>query len=600
MASPSGGDYDFDPPVVVRSTPGFNATNVTSNKIQIVFDELVQIENPNEKVIVTPPQRRLPKIQAISNSIIVELRDTLIEETTYTIDFTDAIADNNEKNILENFSMSFSTGNVVDSLAVSGKVLIANNLEPVKGIYVGLHSDLNDSAFIKKAFDRISRTNEKGEFSIKGIAAGKYRLYALNDMNRSFRYENQADAIAFLDSLIVPAHTKAFRPDTIFNADFSIDTIVNVAYTRLLPDDIVLKAFTSSFQRQYLQKYERLTGDVLSIYFGGATSLAEVKPLNFDGSKNWNVLERSQYNDTLKYWIIDPEVIQMDTIALQVSYIASDSLNNPVPQTDTLNFISRKVRQPQKEEDKENVIFLELRNNLKGIMNVYDVIDIKFSQPVKDFDESKFSLQRVVDSVTYVNEKISVLGDSLSPLHYKIKHKWQPNAFYRFVVDSAAFHSYTGLANNKMNTSFKTKSLEEYGDLYINLSGLEIGKPAFVELLNSSDSPVRKSYVKDGGVLFMNLDPGKYYARIVIDANDNGKWDTGDYYKKQQPEDVFYYNKYFEIKAYWNLEEDWNIRALEIDKQKPEEITKNKPQRKESRKKMMEQNDARSRQQGMN
>jgi hypothetical protein len=591
MASPSGGDYDFDPPRIVKSTPGFNAVNVTDSKLQIVFDELVQVDNPNEKVIVTPPQRRLPKIQAISDKVIVELRDTLLPNTTYTIDFTDAIADNNEKNALENFSISFSTGSAIDSLAISGKVLTANNLEPVKGIYVGLHSDLNDSAFVKKVFDRISRTNENGEFTIRGIGAGQYRLYALNDPNRSFKYENPANEIAFLDSLVIPSHMPALRPDTVFKQDMSVDTIIQRPYTRFLPDDILLRSFVSAFQRQYLQKHERPAGNELRIYFGGATKLAEVKPLNFDADSDWCLLERSLKNDTLKYWITNPEIIKTDTLVLQVNYQVTDSLNRTVPATDTLSFINRirpnRQKNDKKDGDKETAEALQLSHNLKSTLNVYDNIVLKFGQPVSDFDESKFVLQHLVDTV-YENEKISLLRDTLNPLRYTIKYKWLPGNSYRFMVDSAAFHSYTELANNKMGVSFKIKNLEEYGNLLIRLNGLESGKPAFVELLSSSDAPLRKAKVINDGAVFMHLDPGKYYARIIMDANDNGKWDTGDYYQKIQPEEVYYYDRYIEIKEFFDITEEWNIDAAVQGRQKPLEITKNKPKEKESKRKLLE------------
>jgi hypothetical protein len=603
MSSPTGGDYDFDPPVVLRSVPDFNAIRVTDNKLQITFNELIQVENPNEKVIVTPPQKRLPKIQSISNRVIVELRDTLLPNTTYTIDFTDAIADNNEKNALENFSISFSTGDAVDSLCISGKVLAAENLEPVKGIYVGLHSDLNDSAFVKKAFDRISRTNEKGEFTIKGIKEGAYRLYALDDPNRNFKYENPANAVAFLDSLVVPAHTQAVRPDTLFNKDMTVDTIIQKPYTRFLPDDILLKAFVSAFQRQYLQKHERPAANELRIYFGGATRLPELLPLNFDGNKEWYVLERSLKNDSLKYWLVDTLAIKMDTLLVQVNYQITDSLNNPVPATDTLSFINRKAKpQPKdnkKKDEKSDSPALPLASNLKASMNVYESIVLKFGQPPRDFDSTKFVLQRQVDTV-YVDEKIHIAQDSLNPLRYIIKHKWQPGQGYRFGVDSAAFHSYTGLANNKLNIPFKIRSLEEYGNLWIEIRGLKADETAFVELLNTADAPIRKAKVKDGGALFMNLDPANYYARIILDANGNGKWDTGDYFKKIQPEEVYYYNKYFEIKEYWNVEEQWDIRAVEPTKQKPLEITKNKPQEKKTKREQLEQQEKRNNQQGAN
>jgi len=594
MASPGGGDYDYDPPKVVRSSPAFNVTNYTGTKIEIVFDELVQLEKPMEKVIVTPPQKRLPVIQAISNKVKVELRDTLLPNTTYIVDFTDAVADYNEKNVLENFVFSFSTGDVIDSLAVSGKVLTADNLEPVKGIYVGLHSNLNDTAFTKIRFDRISRTNERGEFTVKGISEGKYRIYALDDINRDYMYDNPAEAIAFFDSIVVPSYTQAFRTDTIYKKDLTVDTVMSIPYTKFLPNNIVLKSFMSDFKRQYLQKTERTTANQMKIFFGAPTEMPKVTPLNFTDSPDWSVLERSRGNDTLQYWIVDPRIVQMDTLTFEVAYHKSDSLNQPVWTTDTLNFINRSRRTREKDDkkdkDKEDIKFLRIDTNLKGIMNVYDPINIVFDQPVKDSIENKFYLQRLVDS-TYVDEEIKFVRDSLNPRKYTMRHRWRPEGEYLFTADSAAIYSYTDLWNDKLEAKFKIKALNEYGRLYISISGLNTDSPVYVELLNSSDVPVRKGMIRDGGVGFSNIDPGNYYARLFIDENRNGVWDTGDYNKKRQPEQVYYYNKYFEIKANWDLEEAWNVTALDIDKQKPLEITKNKPQEKETKRQQMEKRD---------
>jgi len=605
MASPSGGDYDFDPPKIVRTIPALNSTNVMPKKIEIIFDELVQVENVSDKVIVTPPQKKMPQIQAISNKVVVQLKDTLMPNTTYTIDFTDAIVDNNEKNPFENFAFSFSTGDVIDTLAVSGKVLDAQSLEPVKGIYVGLHDDLNDSAFITKPFDRISRTNDKGEFTIRGIASKEYKIYALNDVGRTYVYDNRDNAIAFLDTLISPSHVQAFREDTVFNKAGIVDSVKTVEYTRFLPDNIVLRSFTSSAKRQYFQKHERSTADQVRIIFGAPTQLAEVTPLNFESTDNsWSVLERSAGNDSLLYWITDPKIVEMDTLKLQVKYNVTDSLYNIVSKTDTLSFIDRNKRKAKekdnkkKKDEKEEVIFLGA--SLKGVSNLFDTVAVTFAQPVYDFDKEKFTLQRLVDSV-YVDEAFEIMQNPNNPRIYSFIHKWEPGQSYKLFADSAAFHGYSELWTNKLSTTFGIRKLEEYGDLYIGLSGLENGTSAFVELLNASDKPVRKSKVRyqdgEAGALFMHLMPGKYYARITMDKNANGVWDTGDYYKQEEPEIVYYCDKYFEVLANWQKEEHWDIMALPIDKQKPLEITKNKPKEKESRRKQLEEQENKQRKQ---
>ena len=181
MGQPDGGWYDDDPPKVIGSSPLDQSANVHSKKITIFFDEYIRLEDASNKVIVSPPQLEMPEIKAAGKRIIVELKDTLKENTTYTIDFSDAITDNNEGNPMGNYTYCFSTGEQIDTFEVAGYVLDASNLEPIKGIMVGLYDDLADSAFKTKPVLRVSRTDGSGHFVVKGVAPGKYRAYALKD-----------------------------------------------------------------------------------------------------------------------------------------------------------------------------------------------------------------------------------------------------------------------------------------------------------------------------------------------------------------------------------------------------------------------------------
>jgi hypothetical protein len=255
MAAPTGGVYDVDPPKVRKANPGFNALGITPSKIEIEFDENIKIKSPSEKVIITPPQQILPIIRSVGKKAVVELKDELKPNTTYTIDFTDAIADNAEENPLENFVFSFSTGDQLDTLSISGKVLAAQDLEPVTGTYVGIHSNFDDTVFTRVPFERISRTDSRGNFTVRGMAPGKYKVFALNDQNSDYKYDNPQEVIAFLDSIVIPSSMSAVRQDTVFVDSITIDTIRTVQYTRFLPDDLVLRSFQSDFQRQYLQKH---------------------------------------------------------------------------------------------------------------------------------------------------------------------------------------------------------------------------------------------------------------------------------------------------------------------------------------------------------
>ena len=319
IATPTGGLYDVDPPKVVKATPDFNSLNNSNTKIEILFDENIKIEKPMDKVIIAPPQQKFPIIKAQGKKAIVELEDELLPNTTYTIDFTDAIVDNNEGNTLENFSYSFSTGDHIDTLAISGTVLKAENLEPAQGIYVGVHSNLNDTAFTNLPFERISRTDSRGKFTIKGIAEGEYKIYALNDLNRSYSYDNPQEEIAFLDSIFIPSSEPAVRNDTVFLDSLTIDTIHEVKYTRFIPDNILLRSFESGFQRQYLQKHERNLDHKLELFFAAPTQAAQFTLLEpLPSSDKWFVKESSATNDSVSIWITDSLVYNADTVKLKV------------------------------------------------------------------------------------------------------------------------------------------------------------------------------------------------------------------------------------------------------------------------------------------
>ena len=588
IAAPTGGLYDVDPPKVVKASPDFDALNNSRTKIEIIFDENIKIEKPMEKVIIAPPQQKFPVIKAQGPKVIVELEDELKPNTTYTIDFTDAIVDFNEGNTLENFSYSFSTGDHLDTLAVSGIVLNADNLEPTQGIYVGVHSNLNDSAFTQLPFERISRTDSRGRFTIKGIAEGKYKVYALNDLNRSYTYDNPQEAIAFLDSILIPSSESAVRNDTVFKDSITIDTILNIKYTRFIPDDLLLKSFESGFARQYLQKHERSMPHKLDLFFAAPTQPAEFRLLEpIATSDKWYVKENSITNDSVSIWITDSLIYKADTVKLIVDYLRTDTLNNHVLNTDTLSFTIRggqkKKSEPKKkkegEEDKEPIRHLAIKNNVQSTHEIYNSLFLEFEQPIANFDSSEIKLQHEVDS-TFNPIEYTLLPDSLNERRYRIEHRWEPGEKYKLLIDSAAFVSEYGLHNNKLEQVFTVKKLELYGNLMFIISGLPEGKTAYVELLDAQDKPFRKVRVLNNEALFMDLNPSKIYARLFIDENEDGEWTTGDYDLKRMPETVYYNPKWYEIRAFTNHEESWNINERPFDKQKPLDITKNKPEEK--------------------
>ena len=579
IGSPNGGPYDEDPPKFVSSTPVPNQVNYKGKKIEILFDELIQIDKPSENVIITPPQMELPIIRSAGKKAVIELKDTLKENTTYTIDFTNSIADNNEKNVYENFSFAFSTGDVIDTLEVSGVLLNAENLEPMPGITIGLHSNLEDSAFVKLPFDRTSRTNDKGQFTIRNIAPGTYHIFALNDVNRDYKFDQPGEDIAFLDSVIVPTFELTSRQDTAWKDSLTIDTIRTVGYTRFMPDNIELRLFKEKFERQYMVKPERPDEKYFTLRFNSKLDTVPVPvPINFTPEDSaWYFVQQTEGGLAVNYWLADSTVWKQDTLQVQVSYPKSDSLNILRPQTDTVQVVMRRrpaEKKKKKKDEPEPIDFLGMQVNASGSMNLFDTISVTFSEPVLDINEDMFFLDQKVDTVWNAVD-FEFFPDTANSLNFFIKRPWKYGEEYRIEVDSAAITSLYGKWNNFFTSEFKIKKEDEYGHFYLNIVGVDT--TAFVELLSSGDAPVRKAKVKDGGVLFMDLKPDKYYARIIIDTNDNGVWDTGNYAEKRQPEKVYYSPKMYEIMQNWQVEETWNVTSTPLAKQKPLEITKNKP-----------------------
>jgi hypothetical protein len=583
IGSPNGGPYDEAPPKYVSSNPLPLQKNYTGKKVEIVFDELIQLEKPSENVIITPPQMETPVIKTVGKKVVVELKDSLKENTTYTIDFTNSLSDNNEKNVLENYTFSFSTGDIIDSLEISGIVLNAENLEPMSGITVGIHSNLEDSAFVSLSFDRTSRTNERGRFTIRNVAPGSYRVYALNDVNRDYRFDQPGEEIAFWDSIIVPSAIGASRIDTLWKDSLTIDTIKTVDYTRYLPDDITLMLFKEDFSRQYMSKPERPDQKYFTLKFNAPLdTLPSLRPINFDIDKDeeWFVTQRSEDLLSVNYWMKDSLVYQKDTLELEITYPKSDSLNILCPQTDTVSVVMKhngKVQPKKKSKDDkpEPVEHLSLQSNASGTINIYDTISVVFGEPIANISKETFVLEEKVDSLYNIVD-FDFFVDSLNPMKFYINRKWNYEQEFSLRVDSGVVESLYGKTNNTFDGKFKIKKEDEYGHLYININGLA-DSCAFVELLSSSDAVVRRSPVKDGGALFMDLKPDKYFARLIIDSNCNGKWDTGKYDEKRHAEQVYYSPKKYDVPQNWQVEETWDISVVPFDKQKPLEVTKNKP-----------------------
>ncbi len=617
MGQPDGGWYDETPPRVIGANPADGGVNVKAKKVSIFFDEYIKLDNPSEKVVVSPPQLETPEIKASGKKITVSLVDSLKPNTTYTIDFSDAISDNNENNPLGNYTYSFSTGEVIDTMEVSGYVLESENLEPIKGILVGLYSDQADSAFKTKPMLRVSRTDSRGRFVIKGIAPGTYRIYALQDMDGNYMFSQKSEKLAFSHDLIVPSSKPDVRQDTTWIDSLHIKSIDQVNYTHFLPDDIVLRAFSEILTDRSFLKAERKEANNFSLFFSyGDSILPQIKGLNFN-EKDAFVVETNDRKDSITYWLKDTALVNQDTLNIELAYRMTDSTGVLVNKLDTLELLSKQpYAKRQKQLAKELEDWTKKQEKLKKKGMPYDSImpvkplqvqvgvssqldpdkniSFTFPTPLAKADTAGIHLYAKHDTLWYRApfEFRPIPGKNRE---YELRGEWRPDIEYSLEVDSMAFQDIYGLVSAPIKQGFKVSSLDEYGTLLVNITSLN-DQPLIVQLLNAQDQVVKQVKANNGVAEFYYLKPEKYYMRLIVDSNDNGKWDTGDYDKDQQAEEVYYYPDFIECKAKWDMTESWDPKSTPLSRQKPGAITKQKP---DKEKKVKNQNAERAKKLGI-
>lgn len=589
IGNPSGGPIDKTPPIFMRSNPTPNAVNVKDRKIEIFFDEIVTLKDPSTKIIVSPAQTEMPRMSALGRKVTVELVDSLLPNTTYTIDFSNSIQDNNEGNAIDNFAFAFSTGSVIDSMRVSGYVLDSRTLEPMQSVVVGLQSNLADSAFHKEKLQRVALTNDRGQFTIRNVSPGSYHIFALKDLDRDYKFGNPTEDIAFLDSIIVPSIGSREAADTVYNDLNEIDTIMRATRPAYFPNDILLSMFNEDRKSQYLANNLRVDSTRISLTFAAASDTLPSLSIvgRNDVPDQWYTLERSQTNDTLTYWIRPPHLVSADTLIVATTYLRTDTASNLSWGTDTLKFTFQRQKAKKKKKNEETdsleqIRFMELHPLANGTQEVYAPLLLQTGTPIERYSREAFHLQRKLqnDTTFYPAEikSIALRDSTLSRRDLMLKVDWEPGAAYTFAVDSLAMTDIYGLQTKPLKVDFNVRKMEEYGNIVFNIPAVR--DSAIVELLDGTEKIVLRAPVKSHRAELLNLLPGKYYARLFIDRNGNGKYDTGNYDMHLQPEETVYYPGAINLKKNWDVEQTWDIYATPIDKQKSEAIKKNKPERK--------------------
>ena len=568
MGMPSGGLKDTIPPVVVYSLPAFNQTNFKDQKIKLTFDEYVITDGLNEKFMVSPPISKRPIFKTKGKSLIIDLNEKLKPNTTYSLDFKDGIADNNEKNPLRNLRLAFSTGPNLDSLRIVGFVKDAFTLDPVPNAYVLLYRGKSDTLITTTIPDFVAKTDRKGFFALTNLPADSFRIYALIDATSSLKYKPGIDSIAFLDKRIIPSARYFPANDTTY---LEQDTLLVLGRTKFSPDPVYLLSFGEDYFDLRLDKYLHPTRKFVDLIF--TQSVADtfnIEPLNFKAKKGWSYQEMSAKSDSVRIWLTDSMDYKKDTLIFKVTYVQQDSLKEYYAKNDTIRLYFTNVVQPAKNKHKErhkiekesNTVVIN--TNIKPEFDIFSKVTLESPEPIATFDTTKISLFEKKDTI-FKAIKYKLRPDSINRRLYRLDHPWKFATNYKLIIDSAAIKTIYNTDSKKLNLEFKTQEEEHYGKIILNMKNITV--PTIIQLLNDDKKETIVQAIpvtKDGEITFKFLEPKKYLIKAIFDRNHNGKWDYGNLIKEIQPEQVMYYLSVVKVRSNWDIKDSWVLPSQPV------------------------------------
>lgn len=530
IVTPSGGAKDITPPRVTGTSPAAFSKEFKEKSFRLDFDEFVKVTDASSQIMVSPFMKEAPEIKLKGKAIIVELKDTLKAETTYSVGFGKSIADVNEGNVLLNYSYVFSTGSAIDSLTLKGAVKNSFTLKPEAGIIVALYDQNYDSVPYKETPFYVAKTNETGEFNFSGLRAGAYKIFGLKDDNRNFIFDQPTENIAFLDSLVVPMPKDTAKADSLKK---------EIPYKLYLFEELpaaqrLLKSFAAGY------------GKVVFIFRKPVSDLS-TEPLNNNIAGSWNLREINKTRDTVILWLKNPD---MDSLLLLVKD------NNVILDTARISTVKKGLKRSKERmtELKNTIIKTNVSNN--GSFDFYKSVTLETSAPVTEYDFGKIIFVENNDTI----KAAFVFTDSVKR-KISLENKLKEETKYILYIPPGTFKDMTGLANDTVKINFKTTAAKDYCKIKLKIKSAEECS-YIVRLVNDNDAVIQEKFTTPGNTVidFENVSPGNYNIKAVCDKNNNKKWDTGNYMKKIQPEKVFYYSpSSFAVKVNWDSDLDWKI-----------------------------------------
>ena len=523
--APTGGPKDTTPPVVVAAMPENQSTHFIGKKIEITFDEFITLENANQNVMISPPLKEKPDIKLKNKTVVVKFKENLVPNTTYTINFGSAIKDLHEGNPFKDYVYSFSTGDHIDTLSITGKVVDAETMKPIENVYVGLYAadrDNLDSLPMTVAPNYISKTDKEGQFSLNGLADKSYRVFALKDANANLYFDLANEASAFLDMLVTPSDS-TLKP-------------------------ITLRMFTEVDSTQVLLEKKLIEEGLLRFVFRHPAKDAVIMtPEMLPDTFNLVTTHSAAY-DTV-WWYFTPNV--KDSLWVQVKY---DTVINDSSRY-SLKFKDKKGRNKKPEP-------LKVKNNLigRGALVHNDTLTLTFSEPIVRYamrDSAVFKCDTLVFYDTLAFEPADEQG-----MKYRLVNPVAADVSYHIEIPDSVFFGIRNRTNEAIKLDFHVVNDDEYGNIYITVMPPKGMKQVVVQLTNESGKVVKEQVItKNSEVMFDYLMPAKYKLRAILDADGNGKWSTGNYHRHTLPETIIDYINVLDLKAGWDIDlsDPWEL-----------------------------------------
>ncbi len=572
QSAPGGGPRDETPPKIVESKPRNKTINFSEKSFEITFDEYFVLDDINQKLMISPPLEKKTEIKTKGKTLTVSFdEDELLrEDITYTFNFLDAIRDLNENNPIENYQFVFSTGNKLDSLAITGKIYDAESLDPLENVLVLFYSDSNDTLPKTTLPGYVTKARKDGSFRIDNMSEGEYSIYGLVDFNNNKIYDLGDEAFSFIDSTITISVANNYippRPDSLFT---KADTL---KYEKIPGKEIHLFVSTPDAKDQYLSTTDRSLPYKLSLIFARPVDPDQfsIRFLQEADSVKY-LLEQNRGLDTITVWLKDSIVSALPFISAEILYPETDSTGTLAEITDTIDFrySAPKATRGRKDIRAESLtyrLFTGLRSGLPPGKNPH----YTFNVPMTDPDTSMLNLFMISDT-NLLRMDYKIVRDSANDKRFNLYHSFMEDSAYLLITDKGVFTDIFGNRNDSAGVRFVIRNRETFGSLILIFSGFN-GRVIF-QLLNSEEVVIRENLLtlpEDSRIEYPFLEKGEYRLKMIFDTDGNGKWTPGDFNVKRQPEPVTYYKDALKIKVAWELEQNWVISKLRY---KPEKMRK--------------------------